>query len=414
MRLFSCSLCKHTVFFENVRCINCGEALAYLPDVHEMSTITPVEEQPSKPGAAIRYKALAAKAGTKLYRLCDNSLTHGVCNWAIPESDDDPLCSSCRLNDVVPNLALPGALDAWRRLEVAKRRLYYSLNALGLPIESRVIRPEAGLMFSFMQDGEDGKKVFTGHSDGLITINIEEADDPLREKLKKSLGEGYRTLIGHFRHEIGHYYWDRLVKDSVWLPACRSLFGDETADYAESLKHHYEHGAPADWPLRYVSAYATMHPWEDWAETWAHYLHMVDTLTMAGCYGLVLNVNSQVSSEMLAMNARQLDFENFQALIRGWVPLTVALNSLNRSMGIVDPYPFVLTPEIVRKINFVHDLIEHWDADDATRGSVLARWRPDAYGKPPAESLPVLAPVQRQNAPPARSRLGVRFSPSSV
>jgi hypothetical protein len=244
-----------------------------------------------------------------------------------------------------------------------------------------------GLVFSFMKDGEDGTKVFTGHSDGLITINIDEANDPLREKLKKNLGESYRTLLGHFRHEIGHYYWDRLVKESRWLPACRVLFGDESADYGESLKRHYEKGAPADWPLRFVSSYATMHPWEDWAETWAHYLHMIDTLEIARCYGLRLNAERRSQDEHLELNSRALNFDNFADLINGWVPLTIALNSLNRSMGIVDPYPFVLTPEIVRKVQFVHDLIENWNADEVTIQRVLSRWAIDDQGRLSADTF---------------------------
>ncbi|HEX4354279.1 MAG TPA: putative zinc-binding metallopeptidase, partial [Polyangiales bacterium] len=248
MRLFSCSNCKHTVFFENVRCTQCGEALAYLPDVRDMSALQPIEDQSNTLGTQIKYERLGVRS-RQLYRLCDNSLEYGLCNWAIPIEDEDSLCPSCRLNDVVPNLSQPDALDAWRRLEIAKRRLYYALDELKLPIESRDDRPKEGLVFSFMQDGEDGTKVFTGHNDGLITINIAEADDPLREKLKKNLGESYRTLLGHFRHEIGHYYWDRLVKDSEWLSAYRALFGDESVDYGDSLKRHYAQGAPKDWPL---------------------------------------------------------------------------------------------------------------------------------------------------------------------
>jgi hypothetical protein len=400
MRLFTCSNCSHTVFFENVRCTNCGQTLAYLPDVHEMSTIKVIADQAKTDAGELTYKALAPQANGARYRLCENSAKYGVCNWAIPENDPETLCRSCRLNDVIPNVEEPDSLEAWRRLEIAKRRLYYALDALRLPIESRAERPVGGLVFSFMKDGPDGSKVFTGHNDGLITINIEEADDPLREKLKKNLGESYRTLLGHFRHEIGHYYWDRLVKDSAWLPAYRALFGDESADYAESLKRHYAQGAPADWPLHFVSSYATMHPWEDWAETWAHYLHMVDTLTIARCYGLRLHTERRAADELLDLNSRELDFDNFDDLIGGWVPLTVALNSLNRSMGTVDPYPFVLTPEIIRKIHFVHDLIENWDADDATRADVLARWAPsevDAAPEPKVAEAAVLN--QRASAP---------------
>jgi hypothetical protein len=90
-------------------------------------------------------------------------------------------------------------------------------------------------------------------------------------------------LLGHFRHEVGHYFWDRLVAtDPHQLEEFRVLFGDDRQDYGEALKRHYDEGAPANWQDTYISMYATMHPWEDFAETWAHYLHIVDTLETAG------------------------------------------------------------------------------------------------------------------------------------
>jgi hypothetical protein len=314
-----------------------------------------------------------AAKGT-VYRLCGNSSAYGVCNWAVPVTDSAELCQSCRLNEAVPDLSGPGALESWKHLEAAKRRLYYALDQLGLPIDSLVSGTENGLVFSFKQDTAD-EKVFTGHADGLITINMDEADDPLREKLRKNLGESYRTLLGHFRHEIGHYYWDRLVRDSRWLEPCRALFGDETIDYPESIKRHYSEGAPANWPRHFVSAYATMHPWEDWAETWAHYMHMVDTLDIARNCRLTFAATSS-HAETLTMDASEVDFSSFQALLDAWVPLTVTLNSLNRSMGVNDPYPFVLTAEITRKIQFVHDLVQNWNADAALQDAALARWKP--------------------------------------
>ena len=122
----------------------------------------------------------------------------------------------------------------------------------------------------------------TGHADGVITLDLAESDDVHRERRRAELGEPYRTLLGHFRHEIGHYYWPILVERAGALERCRALFGDERADYGEALERHYADGPPADWAERHVSAYATMHPWEDWAETFAHYLHIRDTLQTAG------------------------------------------------------------------------------------------------------------------------------------
>ncbi|MEY4508523.1 MAG: hypothetical protein RLZZ450_645 [Pseudomonadota bacterium] len=367
MRLFTCGSCGSTVFFENVRCTQCGHSLAYLPDARRVVAIEPVEGDPSL------FNALSEKAQGQRYRLCANSTDFGVCNWAVPEADDNPLCEGCRLNEIIPDLSSPENLGKWRNLEMGKHRLIYALRGLGLPIESRAERP-TGIVFKFMEDTPDGAKVFTGHNDGEITINIAEADDPFREKLRKQLGEGYRTVLGHFRHEIGHYYWDRLVKSSPWLSACRALFGDEQVSYEESVKHHYANPPPSDWPLHFVSSYATMHPWEDWAETWAHYLHMVDTLETARGYGLVLRPKPVDGAPQVALAARTIDFDDFDDLLRGWVPLTVALNSLNRSMGIVDPYPFVLSADVIEKLRFVHDIIEYVDASVEIQQELASRW----------------------------------------
>jgi hypothetical protein len=349
------------------------------------------------------YSALSSKARGNRYRLCANSIEHGVCNWLIPQGDANPLCEACRLNDVVPNLSTPDALQAWARLEQAKRRVIYTLLELDLPIESRSERPESGLSFSFMADDSTGK-VFTGHSDGLITINIAEADDPFREKLRKDLKETYRTLLGHFRHEIGHYYWDRLVKDSQWLAVFRGLFGDEQLEYQKAVERHYSEGAPKDWPEHFVSAYATMHPWEDWAETWAHYLHMVDTLGTARSYGLVIRPKPIGGSAQGSVSARQVDFEDFDDLAGSWMPLTLALNSLNRSMGHTDAYPFVLTPDVVRKLRFVHDVVEFWNAPSDVTRAVIEQWN-EELSRSAEESMP--APLS-STLPSAKDAVGAK------
>ncbi|MET0287980.1 MAG: putative zinc-binding peptidase [Polyangiales bacterium] len=382
MRLFTCQSCGNTVFFENVRCTQCNHALAYLPDQRRVAAIEPVE------GAENLYTALVKdkKAAGMQYKLCQNSVDHGVCNWAMRADDDNPLCESCRLNDVIPDLTDPKNLEAWRSLEVGKRRLFYTLTELGLPVESKEQRPN-GMQFSFMADSGD-QKVFTGHSDGLVTININEANDPLREKMRQDMGEGYRTVLGHFRHEIGHYYWDRLIKDSPWLNAYRQRFGDETLDYQQAVNNHYSNPPPSDWPLSYVSSYATMHPWEDWAETWAHYLHMVDTLGTSRAWGLVLKPRTADGETDAGVNARKLDFDDFDDLLRGWVPLTVALNSLNRSMGLIDPYPFVLADTVIEKLRFVHDVIEHSQADANTIARVAKSWEKKLPAAPVAEPVP--------------------------
>ncbi len=354
MKLFACSVCRQVVFFENVACTRCGSRLAYLPD---HAVVSALEESPDG-----GWVALASVAERARYRLCDNDVQHAVCNWTVPAESDDRLCRSCALTTTIPDPSNPVAKDAWGRLELAKRRLLYTLLALGLPVEPRT--PDGrGLAFVFAED-RDGEKVYTGHADGVITINVAEADDPTREAVRRDMGEAYRTLLGHCRHEIGHYYWDRLVRDGNRLDAFRERFGDEQADYDQARERHYANGPPPDWPARHVSAYASMHPWEDWAETFAHYLHMVDTLETARSFGLALRPSTIEGASLPNVTARRLDFDDFDDLATAWVPLTMALNSLNRGMGLPDLYPFVLSGDAVRKLQLVHDIVE-----DATRGS---------------------------------------------
>ena len=353
MKIFSCSACKHVAFFENSQCTRCGHALAYLTDRGIVSALE--EDSNSAPGS--RFFAMDADATVARYRLCENYTKHGVCNWAIPEHDPNELCLACRLNEATPDLSDPSALASWQGLEIAKRRLIYTLLELGLPLDTKFEQPDTGLAFSFKSDGANGERVLTGHCDGLVTINMKEADSPSREQTRVAMGERYRTLLGHFRHESGHYYWDRLLKGSSQLEAYRALFGNEQEDYAEAVQRHYS--APRqNWTDEFVSAYATMHSWEDWAETWAHYLHMVDTLETAQSYGLALKPQPIGGATSEPVTARRVHFERFEDLINAWVPLTVALNSLNRSMGLADVYPFVLGERVIAKLQFVHQVIE--------------------------------------------------------
>ena len=281
MKLFACSACKEVSYFDNSTCTRCGHALAYLVEHATLTALEPVK------GDAGLFEALHPKVKGARFRMCGNQIDHGACNWAVPETDDHRFCRSCRLNDMIPDLADQKAKDAWLKLERAKRRMVYTLLALGLPVEPRAEQPR-GVAFSFKKDLPGEEKVLIGHDLGLITINIAEADSPFREKTRIELGETYRTLLGHFRHEIGHYYWDRLVRDSPSLEPFRRLFGDERASYDEAVAAHYRDGAPKDWRTKFVSSYASMHPWEDWAESWAHYLHMVDTLDTARGFGLAV------------------------------------------------------------------------------------------------------------------------------
>lgn len=352
MRLFTCSSCQQIVYFENSKCVTCGRALAYVANLGELTALEPAEGAP-----AGTFVALAPRLKKGRVRMCGNHIDHGACNWAMPEADTHRFCQACRLNDVIPNLSEPDAKTAWIKIEEAKRRLVYQLLMLGLPVEPRTEQPR-GLAFAFKKDLPGEEKVMIGQESGLITLNIAEADSPFREKTRLSLGESYRTLLGHFRHEIGHYYCERLVLGSSFEGPFRELFGDERASYDDAVAVHYRNGAPADWATKYVSAYATMHPHEDWAESWAHCLHMLDTLETARSFGLEVRSNVAKSESKLEVATKRIDLEDFDEISKAWVPLTIALNNLNRSMGLRDLYPFVLPELALRKIRFVYDVIQ--------------------------------------------------------
>lgn len=353
MKLFTCAACQQVLHFENSVCTRCGHTLAFLPESRLLAAIEPLEEESGL------FAVRDAMPGAPRYRLCGNYIDHGACNWVVVEGDDNRFCRACRLNDIIPNLADAAAKDAWIKLEQNKRRMLYALMALDLPIESRAERPD-GLAFAMKQDLPGEQKVMIGHDVGLITINIAEADSPFREKTRQELGEAYRTLLGHFRHEIGHYYWDRLVRNTAYLAPFRELFGDERLSYDEAVARHYRDGAPPDWPTRFISSYASMHPWEDWAESWAHYMHVVDTLETARSFGLAISPVVTAADE-LKVKTRRLDFDDIDELLDAWTPLSVALNALNRSMGLPDPYPFVLSEPTLQKIRFVHRVVADSD-----------------------------------------------------
>jgi hypothetical protein len=270
------------------------------------------------------------------------------------------LCRACRHNRTIPDLTVPENATRWRQLELAKHRLFYTLLRLRLPLVSRDDDPEHGLAFDFLADppASGGGAIMTGHNDGAITVALAEADSAAREERREQMGETYRTLLGHFRHEIGHYFWDKLVRDANGIDAFRQVFGDERGDYAAALNAHYENGPSVDWQERYISAYASAHPWEDFAETWAHYLHIVDALETASAFGM--RIHPKITRET-GFHA-DIDFDPheaaaFEQLVDAWLPLTFAVNSLNRSLGQPDLYPFVLTPPVIEKMGFVHRLI---------------------------------------------------------
>lgn len=319
MKAFNCA-CGHRVFFENTSCIACGRVVGFDP-----TRLTMLSADPS---SSIFFDPVGRQ-----FSKCGNWFEHDVCNWLIPATDARTLCEACRLNSTVPNLDAPDTLLLWSRLEAAKRRLLYGLMTLGL-----VVAPE-DLKFQFLQDQRTNPAVnephvFTGYANGEITINVAEADDVYRESTRVAFGEPYRTLLGHFRHESGHFFWPRLITGEI-VTAFQALFGDESADYNAVLDTYHASGAPANWQDEYVSAYAAAHPHEDWAETWAHYLHIMDTLETAASNGM----------QSATSTAPWLD---------RWAKLSIALNELNRSVGVADAYPFVLAPLVCEKLTFIH------------------------------------------------------------
>jgi len=444
MKLYSCSHCKNQLYFENNVCLVCQHMVGF--DAASLSMLTLVEN-----GSGGLADIRDAKG---LYRWCENA-THGTCNWLIPAADPSAFCIACQLNRTIPELSEGENLARWKKIEVAKHRLVYSLLRLKLPVVAKQQRDEpltasipdgtanagsagtpvtatgptgkqgsgatgispagdsgntgvmekvkgpavaegpgemngmnkrnapvpaegpaardantgngttgplpaaqemedTGIAFDFMADISPDKRVMTGHDHGVITLNIEEADEAERVRNKLDLGEKYRTLLGHFRHEIGHYYWDILISDRPPLDGYRKIFGDERQDYGEALKTYYATGAPADWPDHFISPYASSHPWEDWAETWSHYMHLMDTLETAYAFGIGIHLPKTNTPTTDIRDPYTLS--NFDTILRMWLPLTFAVNSLNRSMGHADFYPFVISPAVTEKLRYIHQI----------------------------------------------------------
>jgi hypothetical protein len=348
MRVFHCDHCGHLLFFENVNCVRCGRALAYVPELGSITSLDRAND--------LHW---ASPLCTQLLALCGNYSEHNVCNWALPADDPNRLCRGCRLTRTIPNLSRPNNHRLWYKLEVAKRRLIYTLDQLGLPLRSKHEEPERGLAFDFLEPEPGQAPVLTGHANGVITLNIEEADDAERVKRRTQLNEPYRTLLGHFRHEIGHYYWEHLVNRTQHLPAFRELFGDERADYKAALERHYRDGPPPSWQDSFVSAYASMHPWEDWSETFAHYLHMVDTLETAAECGISVDPRRRDEPTLREVpNPATDDSVPFARMLKSWGTITYVLNNLNRGLGNDDAYPFVLSRRSEEKLRMVHDIVQ--------------------------------------------------------
>lgn len=335
MRLFFCD-CGSPVYFENSFCINCNSALGYDPARNDMLTLADW-------GDGV-YRDLLGNA----FRYCSNGEKYGVCNWLRSMGDASPFCSACQFNRTVPDQSRPENQRRWLALERAKKRLFYTLAQLNLPLINGWADPQRGLLLDFVEDARSSDAfpetfVTTGYLGGVITINVLEADDAARVAVRDEMNESYRTVLGHLRHESGHYYWSLLDPDRKLLEEFRDLFGDERADYGEALDEHYRSGPPPQWQDRYISAYASAHPSEDWAECWGHYLHIYDALDTAAAHKL-LGVQPAVMSMAERLSA--------------WTRISLMLNELNRSVGRGDAYPFVINELVAEKLEFIELAIQ--------------------------------------------------------
>jgi hypothetical protein len=339
MRNLNCPKCHQRVFFEQVQCNNCSQLLAF--DVMQMT----VRE----------FDAATACANRDLIG----------CNWST--DGEKRYCPSCALTRTIPNLSSAKNLLLWNRVEQAKRRLVYDLYRLKLPLAA-----ESGtrLCFDILSDEAGDGSIMTGHSAGLITLNVAEADDVEREARRVAFREPYRTLLGHFRHEVGHFYWELLVAETRLQGPFRLIFGDESNSYQQALREYhgrldrsYNHNA-------YISEYASSHPWEDWAETFAHFLHIVSALDSVAGLPLSLDVRALETLQDPYLES------DFNALLASWTPLAYSMNELNRSLGLSDAYPFQLSAVMSGKLHFAHMVVQSYrdrEGVEARSGSQTPR-----------------------------------------
>ncbi|NJM66333.1 MAG: hypothetical protein HC851_12060 [Acaryochloris sp. RU_4_1] len=347
MKTYTCG-CGNTLFFENSYCVQCQRPVGWCPGCDRVTALLDLGNN--------NYQCAHSDCQTRLTK-CHNYQVHQVCNRCIRSTEinsSQALCDYCQYTEIIPDLSVPGNRQRWYELEVAKQRLLYTLEALQLPFGTATAGFDPPLSFDFKGDiilkdalwrtlGK-GQRVFTGHADGKITINICEADDEVREQLRVDFNEAQRTLVGHFHHEIGHYYWQLLVTED-WLDQFKHVFGNhENPPYGDTLDHYYESGPPENWQQYYVSPYATMHPWEDFAETFATYLDMASVLHTAA--------HHQGSKGTLYLQTTPFD-----DMIAAYRQLGILLNELNRTLGLIDFIPEIFTPAVIKKLRFIHDLV---------------------------------------------------------
>jgi hypothetical protein len=376
MKTFNCN-CKdkQILFFESNHCIACHKTVG-IDD--KFQSVEPYEFNEN---IGLYYKSSSPDT---YFKKCDNHAHYGACNGMVnmdnfvakPDSEE-VLCFACRFNETIPDLSINEHIPLWIKMETAKRRALYTLKALGVPLDNLQQNAVTGLSFDFITDRtvndhfatklEGQESVFTGHDCGHITINLAEADDVARSHTKLAMGERYRTLLGHFRHELGHYYFDQLISCNPQNHAlCKQYFGDDSLDYQQAIDVHYKNGAPSNWHEHFISEYATMHPFEDWAETWAHYMHIIDTLETAKNFSITGSINGNEididDTDTLRLPQSAYYFyaqTSITSILDNWMEFSIILNSLNRSMGLPDAYPFVLTQTVRTKLSFIHHAIHN-------------------------------------------------------
>lgn len=323
MKNYACA-CGSELFLPNTECARCGRRVGWCDACRRLTSV----------GDDGRCENTECRQSVAR---CLNRERYEVCNGlVIPENGSKGLCHSCRRTTVIPDVMVSGNLARWRALERAKRRLLVELAQIGFTDE--VLDGPLPLVFEFKADTTD-ERVMTGHADGVITINLAEADPVHREQARQQFGEPQRTIIGHLRHEFGHYWWQTQIQGHLDDEFCQ-LFGDPAAPtYAEAMPRYYEQGPPADWRENYISQYASAHPWEDFAETAGFYLDamaMIDTL------------RTRVPS---LAPPRGVDFGE---QLTSFMAAGIALNEITRTMGLIDVVPEVVCDPVIEKLQFVH------------------------------------------------------------
>lgn len=327
-----CPRCRGPLWLESLECEACALPVGFNPDTRRAVDLA----EPSRRACASRTRG---------------------CPWTLPADSPHAECWACRLTRTRPDPDDAAAMAKLAVTEVSKRRLLIGLADLGLPITPRWL-VEGGLAFD-LRASTDTERVTIGHASGVITIDLKESLDDHRERLRLNLGEPYRTMLGHFRHEVGHYYQWQLVErpGGALLEECRALFGDERSSYAEAIKRHYRDGAPAGWAQSHISSYATMHPWEDFAETFAHYQHILATLAITANGGLRMEQARQPALPSDVVPRTDYRDASMSEVLADWRWVAHLLNRANHAMGKGDLYPFAIPAPVAEKLAFVHRVV---------------------------------------------------------